>query len=97
MGQQAVDAVLGDRQLRVVIVVGMDADAVGEGGEARRHLAAAADDGGAALAEAEIVEMLANQFAALGDRAGQRQAEAVEDGLLAKLDHLRGKILDALV
>ena len=86
MGEQAIDAVLGHRELGVVIVVGVDADAVGEGGEARRHLAAAADDRGGALGQAEIVEVLAHQLAALGDRARQRQAEAVEDGLLAEVD-----------
>ena len=37
MREQSVDAVLRDRELRVVEVVGVDRDAVGERREARRH------------------------------------------------------------
>ena len=40
MREQSVDAIFGDGELRVVVIVGVDEDAVGEGGEARRRLSA---------------------------------------------------------
>ena len=93
MGEQAVNAIRGHGELRVVIVVGVDADAVGEGREARGHLAAGTDDGCRARRQTKLVEMAANQRTALRDRAGQRQPDAVEDGLLAERNDVVGQIL----
>ncbi len=88
MGEQPVHAVLGDGELGVVVVVGMDADSVGEGREARGHPHVGADDGRRAVRPAERGEMAADDLAALGDRAGQGQSQTVEDGFLAELDDL---------
>ena len=52
----------------------------------------AADHRGRPGAEAEIGEMAAHQLAALRDRAGQRQAEPVEDRFLAERDHVVGQV-----
>jgi hypothetical protein len=67
MSEQAINAVLGDGQLRVVIVVCMDADTVGEGCKAWCNLAATADNGRSAIGQAQIIQMPAHQFAALGN------------------------------
>ena len=45
--EQAVDAVLGNRELRVVVIVGVNREAVGECGETRGHSQLAADNGAA--------------------------------------------------
>jgi hypothetical protein len=71
----------------------VDGDPVGESGEAGRHPQPRADHRRRSLAQAKIVEVAANQMAALGDRAGQGEAEAVEDGFLAEGDHVLGQIL----
>ncbi len=84
MRQQTIDAVLGDGELRVVVIVGVDADTVGECSKARRNLAAAADDGRSAVGKTEIVEMATDQFAALGNRTGKSQTEAVKYRFLAE-------------
>src|SRR5690606_7739230 len=94
---QAIDPVLGDGKLGVVIVVGMDADAVGESSEARRDLAVASDDGGLAGCQAEIVQMPAHEFAAAGYGAGQAEAETVQDRLLADLHDFARKVFQLRV
>ena len=48
MRQQAVDAVLGRRELRVVEIVGVDRNAVGKSGEARVSFHGRSDDAGLA-------------------------------------------------
>jgi hypothetical protein len=45
MCQQAIDAVLGHRELRVVVIVGVNREPVGECCEARGHSQLASDDG----------------------------------------------------
>ena len=90
MGEQAVDAVLGDRKLGIVVIVGMNRDAVGEGGETRRHFHAGADNGAAFVCrDAERFEIGAHDVAGFGGIAGEREPEAVEDGTLAQV-HDRG-------
>ena len=93
MRQEAVDAVRRDGELGVVIVVGMDADAVGEGGEARRDL------------EAGCRSRSRDRRRAQGRRGGGARARRssrpspdsarpmpVEDRLLAERDDVRGQI-----
>jgi len=73
----------------------MDAHAVGEGGEARRDLQARADHGGRAAAQVQVLQVAAHQLAAMAGAAGQREADAVEDGLLAEADDILRDVLQA--
>ena len=93
MRQEAVDAVLGDRELGVVVIVGVDPHTVGESSEARRHLAPTTDHRRDAILQAEIVQMPANQFTAAGDCAREGQAETIEDRFLAECHELRRQIV----
>jgi len=91
--EQPVDAVLGDRELRVVVIVGVDRHAVREGGEARRHLEPTADHGAAfGRGAAERAQVAAHDVAGPGDRAREREPDAVEDRALAQMRHLRGNV-----
>ena len=49
MHEQAVHAVLGAGELGVVVIVGVDEGAIGEGGKTRRQDCIAADDGAAGV------------------------------------------------
>ncbi len=49
VGQQAIDAILGDRELGIVVIVGMDENSVREGGKAGRQTQVAADHRATAL------------------------------------------------
>ncbi len=44
MGEKAIDPVRGNRQLRVVVIIRMDPDTIGERRKTRRHLAVATND-----------------------------------------------------
>ncbi len=93
MGEQAVDAIFRDGQLRVVIVVGMNRDAVGERREACRQAQIAADDRRSGLSgDTQRVEVTANDVRGLRSRTGQRQAETVEYRSLAQTHHVAGNI-----
>jgi hypothetical protein len=86
MGEQPVDAVLRHGELRVVEVVGVDREAVGERGEARRQAQAAADHGAAlSAAMPERLEVAARDVAALRGGAGEREPDAVEHRALAEV------------
>jgi hypothetical protein len=90
--EQAVDAVRRHRELGVVVVVRVDADAVGEGREAGRDPQAAADDGGGTGAEREVGEMAPDELAALRDRPREGEAKAVQDRLPAEVGDIRREI-----
>ena len=79
MNQQAIDAVLGHRELGVVEVVRVDRNAVHQCGKLRRGLSRRADDGRAALKRAQSIQVLHAERAGLRLRAGQRQSEAIEN------------------
>ncbi len=86
VGKQSVDAVLGDRELRVVVIVGVHRDPVGERGETRGHFHISADHGAAFVGrKAERPEIGAHDMPRFGGVAGERQPEAVEDGTLAQV------------
>ena len=96
MGEQPVDAVLGDGKLGVVVVVGMDRNAVGERGEARGHFHAGADDRAAfGDCAAERAQMLAHDMARLGNTARECQSDAVENGAFAEVHHVGGNVVGA--
>jgi hypothetical protein len=89
MGEQAVDAVLRDRELRVVVVVGMHGEAVGEGGEARGQPHVAADHRASLVAgDPESLEVAPRDMAALRGGAGERETDAVEHRALAEVGHV---------
>ena len=69
MGQQAVNAIGGDGQLGIVVVIGVNADPIREGGKSRRNLAARADYRRSTRHEPEFIEMAADEIAALRARA----------------------------
>ena len=86
MSEEAVDAIPGDCELGVVVVVGMDADGVGEGGESYRGFQRRTNDGGGVRAVGEQTRGLqvgSNDFAGAGDGAAEREAQAVEHRFLA--------------
>ena len=82
MRQQAIDAVGGNGELGVVVIVGMDADAIGEGGKARRNLAAGADHRRRARAKVQDRRDGAAPAHRWRDRPGKSQAETIENRFL---------------
>ena len=89
MREQAIHAILRDRQLRVVVVVGVDRDAVGKRRKARRQLERRSDDRAAAVGRAaKGAQILAHDVTGFGRVAGERQAEAVQDRALAEAHHV---------
>ena len=89
--QQAVDTRLGDGQLGVVVVVGVDRDTVGERGKARGQLQAGADHRGRSGSQVQACQMLDDELARMRDRARQREAKPVEDRLAAERHDVGGK------
>ena len=86
MRQQAVHAVLGDGELRVVVIVGVNRHAVRKCRETRRQTRSAADDGAAGLRrESERIEVAADDSPGFRYGARQRKAETVEDRALAEM------------
>ena len=94
VGEQAVDPVAGHRELGVVVIVGVNGDAVGERREAGRGRHRGADHRGRPAGAAEGFEMGAHDAPAGRHRTGERQPEPVEDRLLAQLDHVVGDVVD---
>ena len=90
MREQAVDAILRHGELRVVVVVGVDREAVGERGEARGQRASRCRSRCEPRSEAmpRRFEVAVRDLAALGGRAGEREAEAVEHRALAEVRHV---------
>ena len=89
MRQQAVDAVLGDRKLRVVVIVGVNREAVGECGETRGHSQLAADHGAAFVGgDAQLSEIATRDVARLRRRARERESDSVEHRALAQMRHV---------
>ena len=78
MRQEPVDPVGRYRELGVVAIVGMNADAVGERREPWCHPAITADDRCGALRKAEIIEVTPHQLGALGDGTRQRYDEVAD-------------------
>ena len=75
-------------ELRVVEIIGMDEDAVGERREARGSLDAGADDARLRAGESETLDIGSNDRSHHGRRSRQRQPEAVEDRFLAENEHI---------
>jgi hypothetical protein len=93
MHQQAVDAVLRRRELRVVEVIGVHRDPVDQRRQLGRAGAPCADHRRHAARAGKSVEVAGANDGTVCPGARQRQAEAVQNGLLAQLDHLLGDIL----
>ncbi len=92
MREQSVDAILGDGELGVVVIVGVDEVAVGEGGESRREFLRGADHRALARARSKRLNVFLHERRERRDRSGERQAEAVEDRLLAQRHHVIGNV-----
>ncbi len=91
MRQQPIHTILGHRELTAYIeVVGVYGDTVDESREARRHMEGCADDRGGPTAEPQFMQIGVSDFAAFGNRAGQRESDPIENGLLAQFDHFLG-------
>ena len=90
VGEQPVDAVLGDRELGVVVIVGVDRDAVGEGGEARPGPSESVPMTVLPLSvgQPSVFRYCANDVARFGGVAGEREPDAVEDRALAEVHHI---------
>ena len=94
MREQAVDAILGHGELRVVVVVGVDGNPVGERREARGQTQVAADHGAAAVGgDAQRRKIAPRNVTRLRRGAGEREADAVEHRTLAKVGHVGGDVL----
>ncbi len=94
MGEQAVDAILGNGELRVVVVIGVDRNAVGECREARGKPQFASDHGAAALGcDAQRGKIAPGDATGLRRGAGQRQADAIEHRTLAEMGHVGRYVL----
>ena len=96
MREQSVNAVLGDGELRVVVIVGVDRHAVRKCRETRRQTRIAADDGAARIrGDAQRIEVAADDPAGLRSGARQRQAKPVEDRALAEMRNVGGNVTRA--
>ncbi len=94
MREQSVDTVLRDRELRVVVVVGVYRETVRERGEARGQAHAGADHDAAVLArDAERREVALRDAPGLRHGAGERQPQAVEHGAPSEMRDVRRNIL----
>ena len=87
MGQQAVHTIFGHGKLGIVEIVGVNGNAIRESGKPRRRLHARSYNGGFA-AHSKALQVLADQRRHHRCRAGQRQAEAVQDRLPTQLQHV---------
>ena len=86
MREQSVDAILGDRQLRIVVIVGVDGHAVREGSKARGQAKIAADDRTAiAIRETERSQIAARDVAGLRDGTREREPQPIEHRTLAEV------------
>ena len=90
MGQQPVDAILLHRQLRIVEIVRVHPNAIGERREAWLHLQARTDHGGIP-AEALGPQVPLHDYAAFGHRARQGQAQAVKNRLPGQFGNVIGQ------
>ena len=70
VGQQPVDAVLGYGQLRIVIIVGMDPDAIGKRGESDWRLHRGTDHGGFRFGDTQRLQISASDPSRPCYRAG---------------------------
>ncbi len=96
MREQPVHAILGDGELSVVVVVGMDRDAVGERREARGQAHVTSDHGAAVVAcNAQCGEVAAGDVTGLRGGARECQADAVEHRTLAEMGDVGRDILCA--
>src|SRR5579864_6786653 len=93
MHQQAVDAILCGRELRIVEIIGVNRYAVNPGSKARGGFESGANDCGLAAASAKMIEVAAANRAGFGAGAGESKAKAIEDGFFAKFDDLAWDIL----
>ena len=91
--EQTVDAIFRNRQLRVVVVVCMHRNAVGEGGKSRRHFQVRADDRAASGGgDAERLKVSAYDAPGFGGIARKRQTQPIQDGALAQMHHIGGNL-----
>src|SRR5713226_8221388 len=93
VNEQAIDAVLGDRELGVVEIIRVNRNAVHESRETRRRFSGRSYDGGFYIADAEVLKVLPAQSSGLGPGARKRQSQPVQYGLLPQLDDFRRNIL----
>ena len=71
-----------DGELRVVIVVGVDADSIGEGRKSYRSFDVGPDHGSGSAGNTGRLQILPNDSTGLGDRSTQCKSQAVENRLL---------------
>ncbi len=91
--EQAVDPVFGNGELRVVVIIGVDGDAVRERGEARRHFHGGTDDGRALVGRnAERLEIGAHDAAGFRGIAGKREPQGIEYRALAESHDIGGDV-----
>ena len=96
MGEQAVNAILGNGELGVVVVIGMDGNSIGERREACGQAHIASDHGAAVFGcNAQRCKVATSDVAGLRRGAGERQADAIEHRTLAEVGHFAGHVLSA--
>ena len=88
MGEEAIDAILGNRELRVVVVVRVDGNSVGECRETRRQPHIASNHGASGHAAAfgcntHRAKVAPDDFPGLRRSARKRKTDAVEHRTLA--------------
>jgi hypothetical protein len=93
MHEQAIDAVFRGGELRVVVIVGVDGDAIDKGRETRGSFLGCSDDGGFTFANAETFDVALGDGAAFRAGARQCQSQTIEDRFLAQVDYFLGKAL----
>ena len=93
MCQETIDAVFSYCQLGVVVIVGVDADSIGEGRESYRRFQGRSDDRcTSGSREPGGFQVFPNDRTGLGDGTGQCKSDAVQDGLARQFEDRRGNI-----
>src|ERR1700674_594801 len=93
MHEQAIHAVFRGGELRVVVIVSVDRDAIDKGCETRRSFLGCSDDGGFTVANTETLDVVSGGGAAFRAGARQCQSQTIEDRLRAQIDYFLGKVL----
>src|ERR1700720_2959035 len=81
------------RRARVVKIVRMNGDAVGQRGEAGMNFHFRSDDAGVSSTGTEGFDLLADPRPRRGSRSGKRQPEAIQNCFFAEGDHVLWNVL----
>ena len=86
--EQTIDTIGRNRKLCVVVIVGVDENAVGQSRKPRGDFHSGSDDAGLGTRCGEFFHILANERPHWRDRARKSQTEAVEHGFSSQRQHV---------